>query len=311
MRKRWTPRRVMDQAEAATASRCSLLVSFFVRSEGRFFVPTRIGCGTPRAAAVEAGRRGAHPHVEPSLLVAHGSSTLLQVLARLARHEVRQQALELALAWQRRPRQRHASEAAERGDQRVDIARLELEEWTESALGGVQRPCQRQALERSERRGDARAGDHGEGLRLQHHEALARHGREVQVEVAEREGLHPRGDLVTQRLLKSAMAGGPPPYPFEALDAIAAHLTKQEDAANKVERQVAKSAAALLLDGQTGERFDAVVTGASAKGTWVRLCRRPVEGRLVSGVEGLDVGDRLRVRLVSTDVERGFIDFAR
>ena len=75
--------------------------------------------------------------------------------------------------------------------------------------------------------------------------------------------------------------------------------------------EVAKSAAALLLDGQIGERFDAVVTGASAKGTWVRLCRRPVEGRLVSGVEGLDVGDRLRVRLVSTDVERGFIDFAR
>jgi exoribonuclease-2 len=119
------------------------------------------------------------------------------------------------------------------------------------------------------------------------------------------------GDLVTQRLLKSAIAGDEPPYRFEVLDAIAAHLTKQEDAANKVERQVAKSAAALLLHGQLGERFDAIVTGASVKGTWVRLCRRPVEGRLVSGFEGVDVGDRLQVRLVSTDIERGFIDFAR
>jgi VacB/RNase II family 3'-5' exoribonuclease len=119
------------------------------------------------------------------------------------------------------------------------------------------------------------------------------------------------GDLVTQRLLKAAIAGAAPPYPFEALDTIATHLTQQEDAANKVERQVAKSAAALLLHGHIGEAFDAIVTGASNKGTWVRLCHRPVEGRLVSGVDGLDVGDRLRVRLLSTDVERGFIDFGR
>jgi exoribonuclease-2 len=119
------------------------------------------------------------------------------------------------------------------------------------------------------------------------------------------------GDLVTQRLLKAAVAGGSSPYGFDELDTIATHLTTQEDAANKVERQVAKSAAALLLQGHIGEQFDAIVTGASNKGTWVRLCRRPVEGRLVAGVEEVDVGDRLRVRLVSTDVDRGFIDFAR
>ena len=119
------------------------------------------------------------------------------------------------------------------------------------------------------------------------------------------------GDLVTQRLLKGIVSGGPPPYTFEQLDAIASHLTRQEDAANKVERQVAKSAAALLLRTHVGDTFDAIVTGASNKGTWVRLLQRPVEGRLVTGFEGVDVGDRLRARLVSTDVERGFIDFAR
>jgi exoribonuclease-2 len=119
------------------------------------------------------------------------------------------------------------------------------------------------------------------------------------------------GDLVTQRLLKAAVEGSAAPYAFDQLDTIATHLTRQEDAANKVERQVAKSAAALLLHEHVGDHFEAIVTGASDKATWVRLCRRPVEGRLVAGFEGADVGDRLRVRLVSTDVERGFIDFAR
>ena len=119
------------------------------------------------------------------------------------------------------------------------------------------------------------------------------------------------GDLVTQRLVKAALAGEAPPYAFDELDRIATHLTRQEDAANKVERQVAKSAAALWLQRDVGDVFEAIVTGASNKGTWVRLCRRPVEGRLVRGYEGADVGDRLRVRLVSTDVDRGFIDFAR
>ncbi len=116
-------------------------------------------------------------------------------------------------------------------------------------------------------------------------------------------------DLITQRLLKAAVAGRPTPYGFAELDLLAAHLTATEDAANKVERQVGKSAAALLLASRIGEQFDAIVTGASEKGTWVRLLAIPVEGRVVRGFEGVDVGDRLRVQLMAVDVERGFIDF--
>lgn len=118
-------------------------------------------------------------------------------------------------------------------------------------------------------------------------------------------------DLVTQRLLKAAVAGSPAPYPLAELTPIAAHCTKQEDAANKVERLVRKAAAALWMRDRIGQEFDAVVTGASSKGTWVRLVRPPVEGRLERGAEGLDVGDRLRVRLIGTNPEEGFIDFAR
>ena len=90
---------------------------------------------------------------------------------------------------------------------------------------------------------------------------------------------------------------------------LAKHCTEKEDAANKVERQVGKSAAALLLDSRIGEQFEAIVTGASDKGTWARLLNIPVEGKVVRGFAGLDVGDRIRVRLISIDVERGFIDF--
>ena len=86
---------------------------------------------------------------------------------------------------------------------------------------------------------------------------------------------------------------------------------KQKMPRNKVERQVGKSAAALLLESRIGEQFDAIVTGAAAKGTWVRLLTMPVEGKLVSGFEGLDVGDRIRVQLTSVDVQRGFIDFRK
>ncbi len=118
-------------------------------------------------------------------------------------------------------------------------------------------------------------------------------------------------DLVTQRLLKAAIAGRPVPYPDDELDALARHCTVQEDNAAKVERQVRKSAAALLLAPRVGEQFDGIVTGASDKGTWVRVLRPPVEGKVVRGFEGLDVGDRVRVELVRTDVERGFIDFER
>jgi exoribonuclease-2 len=118
-------------------------------------------------------------------------------------------------------------------------------------------------------------------------------------------------DVVTQRLLKAAIDKRPAPYGLPELKRLAEHCTKQEDAANKVERLTGKAAAALWLTPQIGKTFDSVVTGAGPKGTWVRLLPTPVEGRLERGAEGLDVGDRVRVRLVSTDPRRGFIDFAR
>jgi exoribonuclease-2 len=117
-------------------------------------------------------------------------------------------------------------------------------------------------------------------------------------------------DLITQRLLKAALAGARPPYKAEELDVLASHCTAQEDAAKKVERQVVKSAAALLLQARVGETFDALVTGASPKGTWVRLAAPPIEGKLVRGFEGRRVGQRLRVQLLHTDANRGLIDFA-
>ena len=118
-------------------------------------------------------------------------------------------------------------------------------------------------------------------------------------------------DLITQRLLKAALAGAPSPYSGAELEELARHCTEQEDDADKVERQVRKSAAALLLENRLGQRFDAIVTGASEKGTWVRILAPPVEGKLVHGSEGLEVGRRLRVKLIATDVDRGFIDFVR
>jgi exoribonuclease-2 len=118
-------------------------------------------------------------------------------------------------------------------------------------------------------------------------------------------------DLLTQRLLKAALAGALLPYTIPELTELARHCTGQEDAATKVERQVNKSAAALLLSNRIGVQFDAIVTGASDKGTWVRILQPPTEGRLTQGFQGLNVGDHVRVKLVHTDVQRGFIDFAR
>ncbi len=118
-------------------------------------------------------------------------------------------------------------------------------------------------------------------------------------------------DVITQRLLKAALAGAAPPYGDAELASLGGHCTNQERNAARVERQVRKSAAALLLEPRTGEQFDALVTGASDKGTWVRISRPLAEGRVVQGFAGLDVGDRVRVRLIGTDVQRGFIDFAR
>ena len=118
-------------------------------------------------------------------------------------------------------------------------------------------------------------------------------------------------DLITQRLLKSTMVKGSMPYAIDELVELAKHCTEMEDAAKKVERQVEKSAAAMVLESRINQWFDAIVTGASAKGTWVRLLHPPIEGRLVSNFEGLDVGHRCRVQLLHTDVERGYIDFKK
>ncbi len=118
-------------------------------------------------------------------------------------------------------------------------------------------------------------------------------------------------DLLTQRLLKTALDGKPAPYTKADLDVLATHCTEAEDAANKVERRVEKSAAALLLEDRIGEQFDSIVTGASEKGTWVRLFSVPVEGKVVQGFEGMDVGERVRVQLTSVDVQQGFIDFRK
>jgi exoribonuclease-2 len=117
-------------------------------------------------------------------------------------------------------------------------------------------------------------------------------------------------DLVTQRLLKAALAGSAAPYGDEALASIAARCTEREDEARRVERKLRKIAAAALLQPRLGEYFDAVVTGATKKGTFVRLLAPPVEGRIVRGEAGWDVGDRLRVRLIGADAVQGFIDFA-
>ena len=116
-------------------------------------------------------------------------------------------------------------------------------------------------------------------------------------------------DLITQRLLKAALAGEKPPYSLAELVELADHCTAQEDAAQKVERQVRKSEAALLLHDRIGQRFDALVTGINPSGTWVRIFEPPAEGRLMGDLPELRVGQLLRVKLVSTSVERGFIDF--
>ena len=116
-------------------------------------------------------------------------------------------------------------------------------------------------------------------------------------------------DLVTQRLLKAV--GGTPPYTDEELTAIARNCTQKEDAARKVERAMTKRIAAAALAHRVGEVFSAVVTGVTPKGVFVRIVDPPVEGRVMRGEQGLDVGDRLKVRLLSTDQQRGYIDFGR
>ena len=118
-------------------------------------------------------------------------------------------------------------------------------------------------------------------------------------------------DLVTQRLIKAVLAGHAAPYSDDELSRIAATCTAKEDAARKVERAMSKRIAAVAMSRRIGDQFDAIVTGVTPRGTFVRVLQPHVEGLLAQGQQGVDVGDRLRVRLVHTDVERGFIDFAR
>jgi exoribonuclease-2 len=117
-------------------------------------------------------------------------------------------------------------------------------------------------------------------------------------------------DLVTQRLVKAAIADAPTPYTDDELAAIAKLCTERENAANRVERVARKAAAALLLEHRIGSVFDAIVTGVNRDGTYVRLLSPPAEGRVTKGEAGMDVGERVRVKLLSTDAARGFIDFA-
>jgi exoribonuclease-2 len=118
-------------------------------------------------------------------------------------------------------------------------------------------------------------------------------------------------DLVTQRLVKAAIAKGAPPYTEEELTTIAGHCTEREDAARKVERKMRKVGAAMLLQNRVGEEFEAIVTGVTPKGTFARILKPPVDGRIMRGEQGLRVGEKVRVRLLSTDPPRGFIDFGR
>jgi exoribonuclease R len=117
-------------------------------------------------------------------------------------------------------------------------------------------------------------------------------------------------DLITQRLVKATLQNQPPPYPDAELPALASHCTEQEGNAKKVERQIEKSAAAMLLGSRVGSRFEGIVTGASDKGTWVRITDPAAEGRVIKNFQGLDVGNHVHVQLVHVDVARGFIDFA-
>jgi len=118
-------------------------------------------------------------------------------------------------------------------------------------------------------------------------------------------------DLVTQRLLKAILDGQPAPYTEDELNEIAAHCTEREDAGSKVERFMRKAAAAVLLSDRIGEKFDAIVTGVKDDGTYVRLLKPPAEGRVVKNEQGIDVGDKIRVRLLSVDPMKGFIDLIK
>jgi len=147
----------------------------------------------------------------------------------------------------------------------------------------------------------ARAGDKDQG-----HFALAAHDYTHSTAPNRR-----FADTVTQRLIKGVLAKQPPPYTDQQLGAIAQNCTLKEDAARKVERVMNKRIAAVALQHRIGETFAAVVTGVTPKGVFVRVSGPPAEGLLVRGQQGVDVGDQLQVKLISTDPQRGYLDFAR
>lgn len=147
-----------------------------------------------------------------------------------------------------------------------------------------------------ERRGEARADDGHFGLGAAEYTHSTAPNRRFP-------------DLVAQRLIKFARGIHAQPYTDDELQAIATHCTTQEDAARKVERTMRKRAAAVMMEDRIGDTFPAIVTGASAKGTYVRLLSPPVEGRVVKGEDGVDVGDTIRVRLLDVDPDKGYIDF--
>jgi exoribonuclease-2 len=118
-------------------------------------------------------------------------------------------------------------------------------------------------------------------------------------------------DVVTQRLIKALLDGKPGPYSDDELAGIAANCTQKGDAARKVEREMSKRLAAVAMSHRVGETFDAIVTGVTPKGTFVRVLQPHIEGLLAQGAQGLHVGDKIRARLTRTDVQRGFIDFVR
>jgi exoribonuclease-2 len=118
-------------------------------------------------------------------------------------------------------------------------------------------------------------------------------------------------DLVTQRLLKAMITGRPSPYSDDELSQVAAQCTRMEDAERKVSREMQKRIAAVAMSDRIGQAFDAIVTGVTDHGSFVRTLKPPVDGMLVRGQQGVDVGDRLRVTLVRTDPAQGYIDFAR
>ena len=118
-------------------------------------------------------------------------------------------------------------------------------------------------------------------------------------------------DLIVQRLVKATLAGEPAPYTFEQLNALAARCNERESAARKIERQIGKTVAASVMATRVGEEFDAIVTGINERGTFARILNPPVDGRVVENETNLQIGDKVRVRLIDTDARQGFIDFAR